>query len=265
MQDTTVSLHKATQSPARFHLRSAGNYSAPKGQDYPLHQHSSHELIFYLSGAVRVIIEGQAIDAQPGMVLIIPPKAQHCDIAISDYAQYYLRIQIAPEIELPGYHFDDVNRSLTHVAAQITREYQANHTDKELMLSLLLQQLELLLLRQQYTAIPSKAELIVREVERLIEAQHSKAISIKDLVRPIHASASSIRSHFAKIRGYSPKQYLQQVRLKHVFELLRESDLSLEVIATLTGYDSASHLSRHVKRVTGRTPGSFRHGHVAEK
>jgi transcriptional regulator GlxA family with amidase domain len=51
---------------------------------------------------------------------------------------------------------------------------------------------------------------------------------------------------------------LQEIRVRHALNLLRTSDITIEAVALQCGYDSASHLSRHIKRATGKTPGSLR-------
>jgi transcriptional regulator GlxA family with amidase domain len=68
-----------------------------------------------------------------------------------------------------------------------------------------------------------------------------------------------LRAYFARLRGCSPLAYVQKVRLQHAWMFLTTSDITLDRIAELSGYDSASHLSRHVKRACGKSPGSLRH------
>jgi AraC-like DNA-binding protein len=260
MQDMPDELHKMTDIAVvpSLTLRSAGMYQASKGQHYPQHQHSSYELIVYLSGAAKVTIATETVDAYPGMVLIIPPKALHFDTAVAAYSQYYLRISASRDLTLTPLAFDDINRTITQLAEQLVREYQGTQTYKSRMISLLLEQLELTLLRQRSANLPDKAELLIRQVEQHIDNHYARSFRIQDVLGSVAASPSTIRNHFATRRGYSPKQYLHQVRLRRVFELLRETDLNLEEIAQLTGFDSASHLSRRVKQATGHPPGHFR-------
>jgi transcriptional regulator GlxA family with amidase domain len=52
--------------------------------------------------------------------------------------------------------------------------------------------------------------------------------------------------------------HLQAVRARRAISLLHNSTLTLEAIASMCGYDSASHLSRMVKRSTGKSPGTLR-------
>jgi transcriptional regulator GlxA family with amidase domain len=51
---------------------------------------------------------------------------------------------------------------------------------------------------------------------------------------------------------------LQTFRIQRALALISQTDLSLENIAQMSGYDSASHMSRYIKRSTGKSPGAFR-------
>ncbi|WP_132147799.1 helix-turn-helix transcriptional regulator [Kribbella sp. VKM Ac-2541] len=71
-------------------------------------------------------------------------------------------------------------------------------------------------------------------------------------------SPSALRACFTRLRGTSPRTSLQNVRLRHALAHIRNSTLPLQAIADLTGYDSVSHLSRHIKSATGAAPGALR-------
>ncbi len=81
---------------------------------------------------------------------------------------------------------------------------------------------------------------------------------IADVAREIGISPSGLRSLFSRHRAGTPMAYLQAIRVQHALGIIRNSNLSLEAVAHACGYDSASHLSRHVKRVTGQSPGTLR-------
>ena len=55
-----------------------------------------------------------------------------------------------------------------------------------------------------------------------------------------------------------PRAHLAALRLRFALGQLRTSTLTLESVARLAGYSSASHLSRHVRSATGVSPGELR-------
>ena len=66
--------------------------------------------------------------------------------------------------------------------------------------------------------------------------------------------ASEVRRHL----GRSPQAEIRAVQLKRVKQLLGESDLPLDRIASLAGYSHPEYMSVVFKRETAQTPGQYR-------
>ena len=284
MRDALARLHEALGSNPR--LLAAGQSRSAKGQDYPAHFHNVLEVILYRSGHIQCVVGAQAaagsappeneqtlevpwqagpgqlvIESRPGMILVMPAGTIHADRALSAYSQYYLLIQTAagaPQPPKPITFADDHNLAFEKVISMLEREWSGRSPQREQMVGLLLKALEILCGRLKDDPEPSLAESLVQRAERMLEERFAQTPNISEVALELNVSASSLRSHFARLRPYSPKEYLQRMRLNRVLEMIRSSSLSLEEIAALTGYDSASHMARHVKLATGLTPGQFR-------
>ena len=102
------------------------------------------------------------------------------------------------------------------------------------------------------------AEQLVAQAERIFEERFASRIRIATVAAELGISPSGLRASFARLRGTSPRAALQHVRLRHALGHIRNSTLPLQAIADLTGYDSVSHLSRHIKAATGSSPGALR-------
>jgi transcriptional regulator GlxA family with amidase domain len=126
------------------------------------------------------------------------------------------------------------------------------------MLDLLAGQLDCLLSRVSSEKVLSRPAQAVARAERMIEESGGKPLAIRDVAAAVHASPSALRDYFRALRGCSPREHLQQVRVANAVRFLRTSTLKLEAVAELCGYDSASHLTRSVKKSTGLTPGQIR-------
>ena len=241
-------------------LIAAGAYAAVKGQDYPAHKHPDWELICYRTGYIYCDVSGEIVVTQPGMVLLIPSNTVHHDRALTSYSQFYLQLDVSGLPDWERVYFDDETRKLTGLFRNLVWEWGSQETNRSKMLQLLLEQLNILLERSHNRPHPSSAEQLVRTVEHLLEERFATSPKIKEIAEAAHASPSTIRNHFAQLRDYSPRTYLQRVRLARAMELVRGSDLNLEDVAILCGYHSASHLSWHIKKATGKSPGTFRTG-----
>lgn len=65
---------------------------------------------------------------------------------------------------------------------------------------------------------------------------------------------------FSQLEGRTIEKYHIAQKVEHVKELLAYGGRNLEEIADITGYSSASHLSRQFKTVTGLTPTEYING-----
>ncbi len=256
-------LHETLLPPvgSQVQLVAAGGYRAAQGQDYPAHYHPTLELIVYEEGSIVCLLDGEEpVETRPGTVLVIPAGQVHADRATTRYAQLYLQLR-HPGLERTysaPRALSDESGTLGAVAALVVREWSGAQAERERMLGLLLEQLELVLHRLDTKETPEDAERLVRRAEGLLSANLATSFSIHDLAYELGVAPSTLRGHFARLRGRSPKAHLLELRLRRAVELIRTSSLSLDKIANLTGYYSASHLSRHVKQATGKTPGACR-------
>lgn len=71
-------------------------------------------------------------------------------------------------------------------------------------------------------------------------------------------SLRSLHRLMATHHGLGPAEFQARLRVEMATRLLRQTRLSLEEIATRCGLDNPVRLWRTFKRLTGRTPGSFR-------
>lgn len=195
------------------------------------------------------------------MLLVIPPKTSHFDLALTAYEQVYVHLQRSGRYGATAWlqvYRDDHERSLSALFTGLRREWRGCAPNRTEMLALLLRQLDITLCRKSCEPEPTTAEQLVQNAERLLEERLGLSPSIREIAAELGVSTSTLRAHFAKLRGHSPKVYLQGLRRRRALELIGNSDLGLEAIAELCGYYSVSHLSKYIKQVTGRTPGSFR-------
>ncbi len=252
-------MHK-TPKETSLRLSVAATYSAAAGQHYPRHRHTTWELIYYRSGHIGCVLEGEVVETRPGMVLVIPPRTFHNDHAHTAYSQIYVRLERHTPLSMwPLTTQDDSARTLGYLFGALAREWSAPPTlEHAELLGLLVQHLDITLRRKALEPPDRSAEWLVREAERLFETRLATPLTVGELAAELNIAPSTLRAHFARLRGHSPTVHLQQLRLGRALELIGSSSLNLEEIAGLCGYYSASHLSRSVKKATGWSPGRFR-------
>lgn len=242
----------------KLNLIHAGAWEARQGRDFPPHKHHHWEFIYYREGRIRCPFGDQEYFGEPGVMLFYPPGVVHSEIADTAYANFYIGVDAPSNMPWPHMYRDDSNGMFFGVFRDITATYNGRTSDRDTLLPILLDYLAVLLERIQTQQQLPKAELLVREAEKLLEERYAHSITVSEIAATLGVAPSVLRAHFACRRGYSPMNRLQEIRVQHAIAIISNSNLTLDTVASLCGYDSASHLSRYIKRATGKAPGAFR-------
>lgn len=95
-------------------------------------------------------------------------------------------------------------------------------------------------------------------VARFIREHACSGIKVEDLLREVDLTRRVFESRFRKSFGHSPHEAIQRIRLRRAEELLRETDLSLSVIADRAGFMHTEYFSVVFKKWKGVSPSQFR-------
>ena len=113
-------------------------------------------------------------------------------------------------------------------------------------------------LEQGFGWLSAIQDPIVGPVLGLLHAQPEHDWTVQELANRVCVARSTLASHFSKLLGQPPKQYLMQWRLQLAVNLLRNTNDSMAQIATQIGYTSEAAFSRAFKRQVGMPPASWR-------
>ncbi|MFN3190923.1 MAG: XylR family transcriptional regulator [Aureliella sp.] len=83
-------------------------------------------------------------------------------------------------------------------------------------------------------------------------------ITVDEVVRANVVSRSTLERQMRKYLGRSPQEEIRHVQIKRARELLVTTDLPIEKIAHLCGFDHPEYMHVVFKRITGITAGAFR-------
>lgn len=265
-------------------LYHAGEYHASQGNQQqrapePL---NTWTIIYFRSGHAECVVNDEVYEAYPGTVILTPPGASHAEYAYTNYENICITLgasstrcdfptppdaaplenATANERSWPRVCLDDIHCTLKHLMLSIVREFHREDLFQTEILSASLTQLDWLLQRAQQqppqTQARSEIERLVLEAEAIMSERYAQHLTVTVIAREIGVSATSLHAYFLRQRSRTPLDFLLRVRLEHAIALIQNSDLPLESVAVRCGYHSASHLGLHVKRATGKTPGSLR-------
>ena len=254
MHSTPNLLHKSTNS--KWKILFGSSYEAPKGRDFPLHSHKYWEWVYYRSGYIQAIHGGEQINMRPGSLWLTPPNTPHAEIAKTAYSSFFFTIDAPANTEAPKIVQDDADGSMGRLLQLVFLEMRCRLPHQESMVALLTEALSIHIQRGQNKEILTKSKRLVRDAESLWS--DSLRLSVEEVAQQLGASVSNLRQSFQKEYKQSPITCRTRLRIEKALRLLHTSTLKLEAIAELCGFDSSSHLSRHIKAFTGQYPGGVR-------
>lgn len=103
---------------------------------------------------------------------------------------------------------------------------------------------------------------ILEDTMMLIESNYVQNISLNDIASTVGVSRFHLNRIFKERTGYTPRKYLEEVRVKKAKELLLTTNFNSTEIGYQIGYQSISSFYNAFKRNTGLSPRRFRTYHA---
>ena len=144
---------------------------------------------------------------------------------------------------------------LKQVFLRIISEAQSN-VGNEHRISLYVNQI-LCRMADSKQQISAMNDLLLPALEH-IRTEYTHPISLDDLADLCSISKPHLIRCFKKYLNCTPHEYLLSYRLKQSKQMLIGSQNTVEQIAELCGFNSASHFTRAFRGATGITPSEFR-------
>lgn len=106
---------------------------------------------------------------------------------------------------------------------------------------------------------PLTSDNLLDEVINYIHSHYLQPnFSIKAMAIDFDLSVSYMSHYFKKHYGFTLTQYIDQLRINKIKELLRSGDMTLLEITSYVGYANASTLIRFFRKIENMTPGEYR-------
>ena len=265
---------------------SAHEQYVPHGWEAYQSSHSAFEILLIISGKQESIINQKSYIVEKNDVLLIPPGTLHTNRCMSKEGMTYFTA-----------HFDIDDPAFRYTLMKNGKLIYRNNTENNLIIRNILNDwiqlyeqetvytlsdrlLTLEILTRLMTAIIKFSEenidnqfdiqylSIARNIAEIIqhnfnayflyENRDKNQLLLKNIYREANISMSYGLEVFRKIYGISPKEYLDQLKLKEAKRLIKNPDIAIELISESVGYSSVSHFSRQFKKWTGVSPRVYR-------
>lgn len=248
------------------------------------HWHSYFEITYVESGQGYYLVNGKKYSMQAGDIIIFNNVEPHgwgvdnedmlVDVIVfsTDFVADHMRSldyeYLNPFVERGGNFKNklngedtitqDITASIHNIAKEWVRKEQGYHL---MIKSDVLRMLTLLLRYYQKEGIPEESlqekKIAMKRLEEVffaIENKYAEKLSLNEMARSVYMSPNYFSAYFRKVTGISYSEYLTNVRIIKVKEMMISSDKSVTEIAIDCGFNNMSNFYRQYKKVTGSTP-----------
>lgn len=254
---------------------------------YPYHSHEFLELSIMLQGTSRYHIEGLHQEIHAGQALLFNPGVHHQETQPPNTHSTQLHIGFR-HVALPGLKPDflpfaqsivdlgDQKMAFFECAHRIAEENKAGSAfGHDLMLQAQIVELLCVLIRalpnnqvvadhfesvtQVHTSVEQQA--LVAQAEYYLQAHYQSGVTVAAVAEALHVSPSYLSRTFKALKGENPMSYLTALRLNQAKQLLDETNLPINQVSGVVGYQDPFYFSRLFKQHFGQSPSQMQSEH----
>lgn len=115
--------------------------------------------------------------------------------------------------------------------------------------------------REKYEQQHNEDKAHRAELEKIIEEinlHYADSMLVEELAKKYGASVEWFIKTFSDYTGFTPKQYISEIRLNHAKELLEFADYNISEIAQACGFENPLYFSRYFKKKYHISPSEYR-------
>lgn len=223
---------------------------------YPLHQHPTWEVMYYLTGVGYLATKNENITFGPGTVIIVPPKTIHGSVSQDGFINIsvgcnFNHLFLSKE---PIVQQDNPSKNGELLAKLI---YENRNADAKYVASLCNAFAHYLL--QNFNGNKRINQTVQSIIKQVDENFLDPDFNITLVLAQSGYAEDYIRSEFKKITNLSPVDYLTKTRIAHaqkLFEIYGQS-ISVSEVAESCGFIDLIYFSKRFKQITGVSPRQY--------
>lgn len=149
----------------------------------------------------------------------------------------------------------------THLLEAVQVMADSEDYIRDMRINEYLQKLLTLLMEETYRPVQessSAKQENIQKVRDYLEAHYEERITLEGLAKQFYINKFYLTKLFKQTYGVTVNSYLMQIRITRAKQLLRFTDLSIELIGEKCGISDPNYFSRAFKKMEGLTPGRYR-------
>lgn len=239
------------------------------------HWHSEIEVIYIVSGSVRLDISGTEYILNQEDVAVINSSQMHSLASGDDTLACTVYYPWPMVTEMVGdsmsyfscnstidrkRRYQDLRGLFRELIYSWTKGNSRNTLNVDsIMLKLLDCLIENYLVRPRHRALDKVGDTEkLQQIFQYINQNYRNDVSLSQIAKEMYVSPSTLSRFFRKHTGHGFPEYLNQVRIRSAYSDLTQSDENITKIAIDNGFSNLSAFNRQFREQYGLTPTSFR-------
>ena len=103
-------------------------------------------------------------------------------------------------------------------------------------------------------------ELVEKLLKSIAENMDNVDYTVNQMASDIAMSRANLYKKTQQMLGITPNEFLRNVRLKHAASLLEQTDMPVNLISLIVGFQTARYFSQCFRQMFGVTPTEYRNG-----
>lgn len=266
---------------AHFFIKRVSNQNPT--QEFLHHYHDCYELYYLYSGERYYFIQDKTYHVTGGSFVLISPNEIHRTGNLGSFGYDRMLIHFSTElleeylaVDPTVHPYENLEQEIHLITLEpqeqhfveallhtMEQEYLANHQKENGYIKLTLLQLLLFLNRckpaRQDAALTeiNNTQKLMFEILGYINNHYFEPLTLKTMSEKYFLSTCYFSRTFKEATGFHFVEYLNNVRVKEAKKLLLDSGLTVNEIATATGFHSNTHFGRVFKQIAGCSPSSY--------
>ena len=247
-------------------------YSRPELSTYRPRGRIDYQLIYVASGKAHFYFEDREELVNAGhMVLYRPKEVQKYVYYGTDQTEVYWVHFTGSDVKniLRQYGISD-NMHIFYCGALLEyqslfrlmiQELQMCREDYQELLAMMLRHILILIHRQMNNVKKADSGFMTEEIDLAVSyfnEYYNTDICIEEYAASRHMSTSWFIRNFRKYTGFTPMQYILEIRISNAESLLEATEYNITEISRIVGYENPLYFSRLFKKSKGLSPSEYR-------
>ena len=228
----------------------------PGTKSYPPHVHDWWEIMSYSKGTGYLYTPEKNYSFSPGAVILVPPHIIHGSVSENGFTN----ISIGGTFE--NIIFSDspivISDNSRNECLKLTEIIYNNRFSNKVFLTKICTAYVYFLLEHMYQS-SDIAQTVNNVISQITSNAFDSNINLCKILSRSSYAEDYIRSHFKKIVGKTPTQFLNDIRMEHARFLINVygKNLSLSEIAEKCGFEDYIYFSKQFKKKYNISPREY--------